>query len=79
MKHIKTFESFVTDVNEGVSVDTSSYKRTHMKEPRGEGMWAFEIKGKTVFTPGSMNYSDAVKWAKEEAAKEKASLIKVLG
>jgi hypothetical protein len=77
MKHIKLFEQFL---NEVVSVDTVRYKRSHGKEPRGTGNWAFyfdRIGGDPMFTPTAMSYVDAVKWAKEEAKKAGKSIVYV--
>ena len=77
MKHIKLFEDFV---NEGVNIDTGDYKRSHGKEPRGRGMWAFYFdknNKEPFFTPSGMNYTDAVKWAKEQAKKAGESTIYV--
>jgi hypothetical protein len=77
MKHISTFESFLNESS--ISIDTTPYRTTHAKEPKGNGKWAFEINGETVFVPNAMSYADALKWAKEEATKAKAVKIKVLG
>lgn len=77
MKHIKEYEEFL---NEAVSVDTIRYKRSHGKEPRGTGQWAFYFDntgGDPIFVPTAMSYSDAVKWAKEEAKKAGKSTIYV--
>jgi hypothetical protein len=68
MKHIKTFDL----ITEGVEVKTNRYQRSHGKKPRGWGKWAFYFDdrgGDPIFTPTSMNYTDAVKWAKGEAKK----------
>jgi len=69
MKHIKTIGEYL---NEAVRVETNRYERSHGKKPRGYGRWAFYFDdrgGEPIFTPKTMNYSDAVKWAKEEAKK----------
>lgn len=68
MKHIKSFEL----ITEGVEVKTNRYQRAHGKKPRGWGKWAFyfdDRDGDPIFTPTSMNYTDAVKWARGEAKK----------
>jgi len=68
MKHIKSFDL----ITEGVEVKTNRYQRAHGKKPRGWGKWAFYFDdrgGDPIFTPTSMNYTDAVKWAKGEAKK----------
>jgi hypothetical protein len=58
-------------IDEMISVDTSRYERSHGKKPRGKGGWAFYLDdpktSSPVFTPHSMQYSDAVNWAKEHA------------
>jgi hypothetical protein len=72
MKHLKTYLELKQSINEAVDVRTDRYKRSHGKEPRGNGMWAFyfdDKDGDPMFTPKAMNYSDAIKWAKEEAKK----------
>ncbi len=81
MKHIQTFESFLneTELNEAVSVDASKYVRAHGKQPKGNGMWGFEIKGQEVFTPTAMDYTAAQKWAKEEGKKLNAITVYTLG
>lgn len=61
-----------------VTVDTSKYENAHGKKPRGVGGWAFEIKGKELFAPGSLPYEKALSWAKEQAQKVNATMIKVL-
>jgi hypothetical protein len=77
MKHLQTFESFIF---EGViTVTTSKYKTVHGKEPSGNGMWAFEIGGGEVFTPKSMSFADAKKWAIEQAKEKGVNVINVLG
>lgn len=42
-------------------------------------MWGFEIKDQEVFTPTSMSYADAQKWAKVEAKRLGASYAYTLG
>jgi hypothetical protein len=78
-KHIPTFDSFL---NEGIEVNTNKYQGAHGKKPSGNGMWAFKLSGYQIeqdaWTPRAMNYGDAVKWAKEEAKKIKATRIDVL-
>ena len=66
-------------IDESAKVDDSKYVRAHGKKPKGNGMWGFEIKGQEVFTPSSMSYVDAQKWAKEEAKRLGASYIYTLG
>lgn len=66
-------------IDEAVNVDDSKYVRAHGKKPKGNGMWGFEIKDQEVFTPTSMSYADAQKWAKEEAKRLGASYAYTLG
>ena len=66
-------------IDEAVSVDASKYVRAHGKQPKGNGMWGFEIKGQEVFTPNSMSYVDACKWAKAEAKRLNAITAYTLG
>jgi hypothetical protein len=80
MKHINNYDNYKNLIKEAVSVRTDRYKRSHGKEPRGNGLWAFyfdDKEGDPIFTPGAMNYSDAIKWAKEEAKKAGKSVIYV--
>jgi hypothetical protein len=48
--------------------DTSDYKRSHSKAPRGEGCWAFapNTTGEYMFST-SMSYTEAKQWAREQA------------
>lgn len=48
-------------IAEGIRFDTSKYEASHGKKPKGVGSWAFEVKGKTVFTKGSKSFADAKK------------------
>ena len=66
-------------IDEAVGVDDSLYVRAHGKKPKGNGMWGFSIKGQEVFTPTSMSYADAQKWAKEEGKKLNAITVYTLG
>jgi len=66
-------------IDEAISVDTSRYKRSHGKKPRGKGGWAFYLDdpktSSPVFIPHSMQYSDAVNWAKEKAKKDGKKIV----
>ena len=77
MKHLQTFESFLSEGT--ITVVTSKYKGVHGKEPNGNGMWAFEIGGEEVFAPKAMNYGDAKKWALGQAKEKGVNVISVLG
>ena len=54
--------------------DTAPYYRSHRKEPRGRGSWAFGTAPQTRLTspeqvlwaPSSMTYAQAKKWAQEQ-------------
>lgn len=61
-----------------ISFNTSKFEGAHKKKPRGFGFWAFQIGGQTIYSKGSMSFTDAKKMAKEEAAKKKVSVIYVL-
>lgn len=55
-----------------IEFDTGEYYRSHGKEPRGTGSWAFFFDGdrdpmKAWFTPGNTTYNQAKKMAKAEA------------
>lgn len=79
--NIKNFNEFTLDesLDEGITVSTDRYKRSHGKNPSGWGGWAFYF-GKSTepsFAPSAMNYSDAIKWAKEKAKDQGETLIYV--
>ena len=61
---------------EDIRVDTSHYKYTHGKMPRGYGTWFFEIGKEEKDFSGQ--YSVALKKAKEYAKKKGETFIKVL-
>ena len=85
LKYVKercyeTYESKCNEsLDEGVAVSTDRYKRSHGKNPSGWGGWAFYIDNdkEPMFTPGPMNYSDAVKWAKEQAKNKGVNTVYV--
>ncbi len=81
MKHIKLFEEFLNEsINEAVNVRTDRYERSHGKKPKGRGSWAFyfdRMGGDAIFAPHSMDYKDAINWAKEEAKKAGKSTVYV--
>jgi hypothetical protein len=76
-----------------IEIDTSEYVRSHFRQPRGEGSWAFRVTvinpasgsfstdREPTFTP-SMRYTDAKVWIKARARAENPSykdfLIEVL-
>jgi hypothetical protein len=65
-------------IDEGVLVEPGRYVRTHGKKPSGEGLWAFQFGKEELFAPGTMKYTDAVKWAKEKAKELKVNVVYVL-
>lgn len=62
---------------EGVTVDTSPYRRAHGKEPRGTGLWRFEFDGGETLDAGG-SYAEKVQDAKRYAASHNISVVKVL-
>ncbi len=55
-----------------IIIDTSVYRRSHMKEPSGRGRWAFGFSpyaqgADVIFTPMAMDFKEAMVWAKNEA------------
>lgn len=59
-------------------INTSQYVRSHGKQPKGTGCWAFGIRDKVVFAPTLMSLTDAIKWARGQAKAVDAKLIEVL-
>lgn len=80
MKHLPTFEQFINEssLTEGILVEPGRYVRVHGKQPKGEGMWAFQIGKEELFTPKVMKYTDAVKWAKEQAKEKNVNVVYTL-
>jgi len=64
-------------IDEGVIVEPSRYVRVHGKKPSGKGQWAFVFGNEELFAPGNMNYTDAVKWAKDKAKELKVNVVYV--
>ena len=75
MKIKELFESLLV---ENIRVDTSAYKRSHGKEPRGSGRWIIKVNGKEYMIP-STNYSHAIdlaiKQAHEEGNKKEVDVV----
>ena len=68
-------------VNEAARVDSSRYKRSHGKDPKGYGMWlfSFDEKGDDAFDVGSaMNYTAAKKLAAKKAKEAGKSHVYVM-
>lgn len=61
-------------INEGVSVNTRKYYTVHLKEPKGTGMWMFQI-GDKVEQFSNMKYADAKKEAIKIAKERKVSEV----
>jgi hypothetical protein len=61
-----------------IKVSTREYKLAYNKEPRGMGMWFFEIGGERVTPNKSMDYKFALKWARQQAKKMNVDRVKVL-
>jgi len=57
-------------------VSTTEYRFSHGKEPRGSGLWWFEIDGESVSYTGS--YAVAKDSAIRYARTKSASVVKVL-
>lgn len=58
--------------------DTSPYRSSHMKEPRGRGSWAFQLRdGEPWFAPVS-TYREAMRAAKEHFAAQTTAACAVL-
>lgn len=53
-------------------IGTRLYTNSHRRSPRGYGRWGFIAKdtggceSAVHFTPGSMNYGEACKWARKQ-------------
>ena len=63
-------------MNETVRVDTTSYRASHSKEPKGTGQWMFDIDGKEYTFKGT--YASAKKQAMKQAKQVGAYSLKVL-
>jgi hypothetical protein len=65
-----------------IYVDTFEYMRSHGREPRGRGSWAFSFdrSDEVVWAQGglSMTFADARKWAVRVAKETGASVVRVL-
>lgn len=59
-----------------IYTDTREYFRSHFKEPKGRGYWAFRIKGETKWFNGL--YGEAKKQAHAAAREIGASAVTVL-
>jgi len=68
------------DTTMKIEFSTRQFVRSHMREPRGRGSWAFDMGiGEIAFSP-SMTYAEAKRWAKEELQRrlgERAAAIPV--
>jgi hypothetical protein len=52
-----------------VRFDTSEFFRSHCRQPKGRGCWAFcfDNSNEPRFAPGSMSFAEAKVWAKAVA------------
>ena len=60
-----------------VTVNTSSFRFSHAKEPRGFGCWCFEV-GSEEFFSEPMNFGEACKKAKAFAKSKSVTEVTVL-
>ena len=83
-----TFKEFKEALNESVTVDTDSFKRSHMKNPSGVGGWIFHRGGiKSLdfskhkeghdYFQHTGSYAESKKAAKDWAKENGHSWIKV--
>lgn len=64
-----------------IEIRTTEYRKSHGREPRGTGMWAFAFGGPNAapcFTPGNTSYTDAKRWARGEAKRLGATIVYTL-
>lgn len=56
--------------------ETSEFKRSHGKAPRGTGAWAFrpDTTGEWVFSP-CMTFTEAKKWVREQHPEAKVFAV----
>lgn len=59
-----------------IRFDSSRFVRSHGKEPKGSGTWAFEreashgMAAETFFAPSWMTFAEARSWAKKRVRAE---------
>ncbi len=60
-----------------IEFDTSEFRRSHGKQPRGFGRWAFSWShdGQWEFTPRAMSFTDAKAWARENAGDARRIIV----
>lgn len=59
-----------------IAFNTRPYVRSHMREPRGTGSWAFELaerRGDVVWAPSSLTLAKAKAWMREHVKALQAS------
>lgn len=68
-------------IDEALNIYKDIYVRSHGKDPKGTGMWAFSYSkgGEDPFFTPSMPWVEAQKWAKEKAKNDGKNSIWVLG
>ena len=54
-----------------IKFDTAPYCRSHFKNPKGHGSWAFSVdRAEPVFSPSMTTFADAKKWIVEKVRRE---------
>jgi hypothetical protein len=50
-----------------IELDTTEYRQSHLREPRGRGAWAFYVGDdlEPLWSP-SMTYTEAKRWLREQ-------------
>lgn len=64
----------------GIRIDTAEFTRSHMRQPKGHGCWAFrfDAENDNWFTPHAMSFTDAKAAARREAIVRRAQVVHVL-
>jgi hypothetical protein len=78
---LKKVEESLLDIVESATVLADRYVRSHNKTPKGWGKWMFSYNknGDDYFeVPGSMSFTDAVKWVKDKAKEDKKDYVYVM-
>ncbi len=56
---------------------TRSFVRSHGKQPKGFGVWAFDVGGEWHFTPRAMTFTDAKAWIRPVAQAAGQRMVEV--
>ena len=59
-------------LNEAIRFETGKFEASHGKMPKGQGNWAFEVKGKTIWVKGMKSFTDAKKQIKKDYKNDKS-------